>query len=467
MSEAPTWQTGISEKGHIMKKYDTVVIGGGPAGYKSALKLAEKGQKVCIIEKSIGNIGGTCLNEGCIPVKSILKSAEIYKAVSESAQYGILCENPGFDMEAVREKMQTNVELLKNGLISAIKKAKVDIIEATASFIDRHSVNAGGETVNADFFLIASGSVTAELPDIKADGRKILTSRELLKNTLLPEKLLVIGGGVIGCEFASFYSRLGSSVTIVEPMDELLPNEDSEAGKALQREFKKSKIKCDTSSIVKSLKYSGEKLTAVISGKKEREEEFDLALLSVGRRANLDGLKLENAGVEIEKSHIKVNSYMQTTAENIYCAGDAADGFMLAHTAYDEAMCAAINITEGNSRVPERTAVPRVVFCSPEIGAVGLTEKQAEEKYSIEIHKEIFKTSGKALIEGAGEGFVKIISDAETEIILGAVIVGKSATELIHEFIPAVKNKLTVSDIRSCVHAHPTLSETAWEALLH
>lgn len=449
-----------------MRRYDVAVIGGGPAGYKSALKLAGAGKKVCIIEKSVKNLGGTCLNEGCIPVKSLLKSAEVYKTVKEAETYGVSASGCSFDLGAMHAKMRSNVELLNSGLAGTIKRAKIDVIEASASFIDKNRIMAGGGEIFADYIIIASGSVSSVLPDIRPDGRKILTSRELLENTALPEKLLIIGGGVIGCEFATFYSRLGTEVTIVEPMDELIPNEDAEAGKALKREFKKAGITSDTGAKVTSLTYDGDKLKAVIQGKKEREEIFDLALLSVGRRANLEGLALENAGVETEKGHIKVNGYMQTSVSNIYAAGDAADGWMLAHTAYDEGMCAAKNIIGGNSYSPERTAVPRVVFSYPEVGAVGLTEEQAAAGHKINVHKSLFKPNGKALIDGAGEGFVKIVSDADTGVILGVCIVGKSATELVHEFVPTVKFSMKTDDIKGCVHGHPTLSEAAWDALL-
>lgn len=465
MSEAPTWLKGINKNGEEMERYDVAVIGGGPAGYKAALKLAELGKRVCIIDKSTKHLGGTCLNEGCIPVKSLLKASEVYKTTLEAEKYGVTTGECSVDLGRVNEKMRANVELLNSGLQQTIKRAKIDVIEGTASFEDGHTINTGGGPVSAEHIIIASGSLSSALPNIKPDSRKILTSKELLQNTKLPEKLLIIGGGVIGCEFATFYSRLGTKVTIVEPMSELVPNEDADAGKALKREFKKAGITSETGAKVTSLEYNGDTLKAVISGKKEREEEFDLALLAVGRRANLEGLALENAGVETENGHIKVNSFMRTSVPWIYAAGDAADGWMLAHTAYDEAVCAAKNIAHGNSYSPERTAVPRVVFSYPEIGAAGLTEEQAAEKYKTNVYKSLFRPNAKALIDGAGEGFVKIISDAETDVILGACIVGKSATELIHELIPLIKNRIKTDNLALCVHGHPTLSESVREAL--
>jgi len=444
-------------------RYDAAIIGGGPAGYKSALKLADAGKKVCIIEKSTRHLGGTCLNEGCIPVKSLIKSSEVYKHVKEAANYGISVDSFSFDLSEVNRKMRKNIELLNGGLVQTIKRAKVDLIEAEASFIDKNTLRAGKQNIEADYIIIASGSLSSELPEIKADGDKILSSTQMLANETMPERLLIIGGGVIGCEFATFYSRMGADVTLVEPMAELLPNEDSEVGKAIKREFKKAGITSDTGSIVKSLTYDNSNLKAIISGKKEREEEFDLALLAVGRRANINRLSLENAGVETEDGHIRVNEFMQTNIPHIYAAGDAADGWMLAHTAYDEAICAAKNILDGNHYKPERTAAPRVIFSYPEVGAVGLTEEQAPE--SCTVKKLLFKTNGKALIDGAGEGFVKIIANKDGAVI-GASVVGKSATELIHEFIPVIKNGITIDNLAECVHGHPTLSETVWNALL-
>lgn len=448
-----------------MNRYDVIVIGGGPAGYKAALKLAGMDKKVCIVDRSSAHLGGTCLNEGCIPVKSLLKSSEVYKTVKEASEYGVNAGECSFSLSAMIDKMQKNVSILNAGLAGTIKRAKIDVVEGTAEFLDKNTLKVKDDNLSADYIIIAAGSVSSDLPDIKADGAKILTSRELLLNDRVPEKLLIIGGGVIGCEFATFYSRLGSSVTIVEPMPELLPNEDEDTGKAVRREFKKAGIVSDTSSLVKSLEYDGEKIKAVISGKKVREDIFDLVLLAVGRKANIEGLNLVKAGVQTEKGHVKVNEFMQTTADNIYCAGDAADGWMLAHTAYDEGMCAAKNIVYGNRYKPERTAVPRVVFCYPEVGAVGLTEEQAAENHDIKISKSLFKPNGKAIIDGAGEGFVKIISDTRTDTVLGVSVVGKLATELVHEFVPAVKNRMKISELSTCVHGHPTLSELFWEAL--
>ncbi len=226
-----------------MNRYDVAVIGGGPAGYKSALKLSELGKSVCIIDKSIKHLGGTCLNEGCIPVKSLLKSSEVFLSVKNAEKYGIRTGERSFDLGGlINEKMRANVELLNNGLAGTIKRAKIDVYESEASFIDENRLAVSDGVIEADYIIIATGSLSSVLPDIKPDGNKILSSREILLNEKLPEKLLIIGGGVIGCEFATFYSRLGgSSVTIVEPMPELLPNEDAEVGKTLKREFKKSR----------------------------------------------------------------------------------------------------------------------------------------------------------------------------------------------------------------------------------
>lgn len=448
-----------------MSRYDVAVIGGGPAGYKSALKLAEFGKKVCIVEKN-ENLGGTCLNEGCIPVKSLLKSADVYKTVTEASEYGVSAENSGFDIRKIYEKMRANRDQLRAGLAATVKKAKVDVINGEAVFEDSHTIRIGSGNLSADYFILAVGSEASELPDIRSDGEKILTSREMLEHEDVPGRLLIIGGGVIGCEFASFYSRLGAEVTIVEPMQELIPNEDAEAGRTLRREFKKAGIKIDTGSVVKSVSTSQDGVSAVISGKKDREELFDLVLLAVGRHAALDGLALEKAGVTTENGHIKVNEYMQTDVSHIYAAGDAADGWMLAHTAYDEGVCAAYNIAGGSLRRPERTAVPRIVFSSPEIGAVGKTEEQAAEICAdVKVYKSLFKPNGKALIEGAVQGFVKIIADNGDGTVLGAVFVGKYATELVYGFLPVVKNRLKVSDISDCVCGHPTLHEAVGDAL--
>lgn len=445
-----------------------IVIGGGPAGYKSALKLADVGQNVCLIDRDEQSFGGTCLNEGCIPVKSLLKSATVYSDIKNSERYGIKATVERPQLADLIEVMKSNTERLNTGLNMTLKKAKVKFVFGTASFETDHivTVTNDAETVRleANNFIIAAGSEVRSLPNIEMDGQYICSSKELLLNEEIPERLLIVGGGVIGCEFASFYNILGTDVTIVEPMKELLPNEDVDTGKGIQKEFKKKKIKIMTSTLLKSATVENGNVEAMLSGKKETIEVFDKVLISVGRIPALDSLNLENADVKIEKGSIVVDDYLRTSTSHIYAAGDVINTMMLAHTAYDEGTLAAKNIL-GTHQALKTDAIPRVVFSIPQVAGVGLTEKELPEGADIRILKSFFKSNGKALIDAHDEGHVKIIVDNATDKILGAAIIGQTATELIHELTLAVKNGLTAGNLKGTVHGHPTLSEIIWETI--
>lgn len=451
-----------------MDKFDVIVIGGGPAGYKATLKLAAAGKNICLIDKNEKSFGGTCLNEGCIPVKSLLKSATVYSDIKNSEKYGIKSTVKTPDLHDLIDIMKSNTESLNIGLNMMLKKAKVHFIFGTASFKTDRIINVmtDSETVciEADHILIATGSTVKSLPNVKIDGKYICSSKELLLNKEIPEKLLIVGGGVIGCEFASFYNVLGTEVTIVEPMKELLPTEDIDTGKGLQKEFKKKKIKIMTETLLEEVKIVNNKVVATLSGKKNIIDSFDKVLISVGRKAAIDRLHLDNAGVEVENGCIKTNAYLQTNISHIYAAGDVLDTMMLAHTAYDEGILAAKNIL-GIKTLLETDAIPRVVFSIPQVAGVGLTEKELDDNANIQIYKTFFKSNGKALIDAHNEGHVKIIVDNNTDKILGAAIIGQYATELIHELTLAVKNRLTANDLKATVHGHPTLSETIWETI--
>ncbi len=448
-------------------KYDLVVLGSGPGGYVAALRAAALGKTVCLIEKE--EIGGICLNWGCIPTKSLLKSAHLYDSLKKAETYGIKIkpENIELDFTAVQKRKNEIVDKLKKGIEFLLKKRNVTTVIGRGKFIDKNGIDVNGEKINFEKCIIATGSYPAELKDIKFnDSLGIVSNRGVLGFTDVPQSLLIIGGGVIGCEFADLYSSLGSEIIIVEVAQQILPNEDKDIVRILTNDFKKRKIKVLTNSKVESVTKPsvGEGLTVKISGQVDIKTEK--VLLSVGRIPNLANCGIDNLGLEIVDGKIVVNEQMQTSISNIYAIGDAVGKNFLAHVASHEGIIAAEHVT-GSDVQMNYDCIPRCVYTHPEISSIGISEEQAiKAGMKVKTGKFPMIASGRAIIENDFKGFVKIISREIDGQVIGANLCGPMATEIVHEIAVAMNSKLTAKQLASVIHAHPTVSESIMEAAL-
>jgi len=453
-----------------MYDFDVVVIGAGPAGYEVASLLGEGGKSVCMIEKSPDTIGGTCLNEGCVPAKNFLETASyIYKAkYFESC--GVQTKDSSFDISGLQAATNHLICDLKVGIVNKLKKTKVQTKYATASFIDAHTLqldNEEKETVTAKDVVIASGSSYRDHPLLKLHSDKIISSREVFTIKDIPKSLLIIGGGAIGCEFASFYNALGCEVEIAEFAPKLVSMEDDDVSKTLKREFEKKGIKIYLSANVSeySVDENGVNVTIDLA-KKSEEKTYDKVLISIGRIANTSGLALENAQIESDRGFVEVNANLQTlNHDNIYAIGDVLKSPALAHVAYYEAKRVAQQILDKEA-MPEEYIFPSVTFCTPQIASIGQSERTLKEKgIAFKNKKLFFKSNAKAKIKGDDSGFIKVLYDEETSLILGASIIGNEATELIHQFLIAINANLGLNDLEKMIFAHPTLSESSLDLI--
>jgi len=427
--------------------YDLTIIGAGWAGFNAALKAKDLGLKVCLIEKE--QIGGTCLNHGCIPTKTLIQSAKIYALAKKSQTFGIEIANLELDFKKIQERKEKLIQQLRSGMQSKLKN--IDFLNSEAQILSDKEVKISRETIGTKFILIATGSRPIELSEFRFDGKRIISSDDILNLKGIPNSLLIIGGGVIGCEFTSLFSALGSRVTLVEKMPQLMPGEDREVAKKIETIFKKKGIKVNTDTDATALNL----------------KDYSLILICVGRVPKTEGLGLENIGIRLDSNKISVDKNLRTNISNIYAAGDCTGKNMLAHFAAYQGYIAAENIA--NSAVLKETndiCVPNCVFTEPEISSVGVSEEVAKNKgIEININKFDFLGSGMARILDETEGFIKVISDKKTDHILGASIIGPKATELIAIFTLAVSARLKISQIRDTIFAHPTLSEGIGEAV--
>ncbi|MFH1061340.1 MAG: dihydrolipoyl dehydrogenase [Candidatus Omnitrophota bacterium] len=446
-------------------KYDLIVLGSGPGGYVAALRAAALGQRVCLIEKEA--LGGVCLNWGCIPTKTLLKSAHFFNSLKKSETFGIKLKPDSIelDFQSIQKRKQEIVDKLKKGIEFLLKKRNVSIVIGHGKFLDKNSIDVDGEKIYFDKAIIATGSYPAELRDIKFDhSMGIVSNRGVLSFTAVPKSLLIIGGGVIGCEFADIYSALGSEVTIVEFAEQILPNEDKDIVRILDSVFEKRKIKIITKSKVDSViqQANGQNLLAKVSNGQELRVEK--VLLSVGRIPNINNCGLDNLGIEIQAGRIVVNSQMQTSISTIYAIGDAVGQNFLAHVASHQAIVAAEHIAGANVRM-NYDIIPRCIYTHPEIASVGKTQEQAEKMgIKIKLGKFPFSASGRAMIEADSPGMIKIIVQENNDKIIGAALCGPMATELIHEICVAMSADLKIGQLGNIIHAHPTLSESIMEA---
>lgn len=428
-------------------RYDLAVIGAGWAGFNAALKAKELGLKVCLIEKA--QIGGTCLNRGCIPTKALIQSAKVYSLAKKSSNFGIQNCDPAVDFLKIQERKDKIIQGLRSGMEFMLKG--VDFINAEAQFISNEEIKAGPERIEASYTLIACGSKPAETKNLKFDHKKIISSDDILNLKEIPKSLLIIGGGVIGCEFASLFSALGSQVSVVELMPQLLPGIDNQVARKLELVYKKIGIKVSVNTDVTTMDLNN----------------YDLVLLSIGRAPNLEGLNLDQLGIKTEKNKICTDEYLRTNISNIYAAGDSTAKLMLAHFAAYQGCVAAENIAHPQQRKrADNLNIPGCVFTDPEIAVVGLSQLDAANKgIEVKVNKFDFLASGMARIIEETEGFVKIISDKNTGQILGAAIIGPRATELISVLTLAISNQLKISQIKDTIFAHPTLSEAIADSL--
>jgi len=451
-------------------KYDLLIIGSGPGGYVAAIRASQLGLKVGVIEKD--EIGGICLNWGCIPTKALLKSAQVLDYLKHSEEYGIvLKDEPGADMKKVVERSRNVADGMSKGVQFLLKKNKIDQIIGfgklkSAKEVEVNSGDGKTDIYTADNIILATGARSKELPNLKQDGKKIIGYREALTLDRIPESMLVVGSGAIGSEFAWFYNTMGTQVTLVEFLPNIVPLEDEEVSKQLERSFKKAKMKVKTSSSVESVDTSGKLCKISVKSKKGVEEiEAEIVLSAVGISPNLEGIGLEDMGVELDAGKVKVDNYYQTNVSGLYAIGDIVHGQALAHVASAEGIICVEKIAGKDPEALDYGNIPACTYAYPEVASVGMTEIQAKEKgMEIKIGKFPFTASGKASAAGHKDGFVKLIFDAKYGELLGAHMIGANVTEMIGEIVVARKLETTGHEMIKSVHPHPTMSEAIMEA---
>jgi len=448
--------------------YDVVIIGGGPAGYVAAIRASQLGLKSAVIEKD--KPGGVCLNVGCIPSKSLIHQAVQFENLNEMEELGIVIDRSNFDYKKVVSKSRKAAETLCQGVNFLLRKNKVNLIKAAGTITGKNEVSlSNGMRITSKNIIIATGSSPREIPGFSFDEKYVLSSTGLLLQETLPGKLLIIGGGAIGIEFAYVTKSFGSEVTVVEVMDRILPFEDEEISSALEKTFKKKGIEIMTGTKAVSMEINDNKVSVVLEDNKgvRKTTVVDQILVAVGRIPNSSGIGLEKVGIEVEKGFIKVGDYYQTAVPNIYAVGDVINTPLLAHVASKEGEIAVEHMAGLNP--PKRIdpmAVPSAVYCEPQVASFGYSEWRAKQE-DVDYEKAIFpyRGAGKSVAIEQPEGLVKVLFDSKTKEILGAHIIGADATELIHEILLAKTAELLTEDIAYMIHAHPTLSESVMEVM--
>ncbi|MFT6829083.1 MAG: dihydrolipoamide dehydrogenase [Roseivirga sp.] len=450
-------------------KYDLIVIGSGPGGYVAAIRASQLGMKVGVVERS--ELGGICLNWGCIPTKALLKSAQVYEYIQHAQDYGIKIEGASADFDAMIKRSRDVAAGMSKGIQFLFKKNKVDHIEGFGKLKAGKKVEvtgADGKKVDyeANSIIIATGGRSRELPNLPIDGKKIIGYRQAMVLDKKPASMVIVGSGAIGVEFAYFYNSIGTEVTIVEFMDRIVPVEDEEVSKQLERSYKKSGIKIMTNAEVTSVDTKG-KISKVTVKTKKGEEVLDaeVVLSAVGVSTNLEGLGLEELRVKTEKGKVIVDDFYKTNIDGIYAIGDIVRGQALAHVASAEGIICVEKIAGHHPEALDYNNIPGCTYCQPEIASVGYTEKAAKEAgYEIKVGKFPFSASGKAKAGGVSDGFVKLIFDAKYGECLGAHMIGANVTEMIAEIVSVRKLETTGHEIIKTVHPHPTMSEAIMEA---
>ena len=448
-----------------MTKYDLIIIGSGPGGYVTAIRASQLGFKTALVEKE--SLGGICLNWGCIPTKALLKSAQVFEYLNHANDYGLNIKGFSSDFKAIISRSRNIAEGMSKGVKFLMKKNKIDVINGYGKIKPDKVVDVDGIEYQADHIVIATGARSRILPTIPQDGKKIFGYREAMNLPKQPKKLIIVGSGAIGVEFAYFYNSLGTKVTIVEYLPNLVPLEDHEISKELEKSFKKRGINVMTSSEVTSISTKGKGVKAVIKTSKGEETlEADTLLSATGVKSNIEDIGLEKVGIAVDQDKILVNSYYQTNIPGYYAIGDIVPGPALAHVASAEGILCVEKIAGHDVTPIDYGNIPGCTYCSPEISSVGLTEKQAIDKgFDVKIGKFPFSASGKASASGHKEGFVKVIFDSKYGEWLGCHMIGAGVTDLIAEAVLGRKLETTGHDVLKTIHPHPTMSEAIMEAV--
>lgn len=450
--------------------YDVIVIGSGPGGYVTGIRAAQLGLKVAVVERE--KLGGICLNWGCIPTKALLKSAQAFDYAKNAADYGVAIQGEVKpDFEAMISRSRNVADGMSKGIQFLFKKNKVEPVFGTAKLVDKNKVEVTDEqgkksTITGSHIILATGARSRQLPNLPQDGKKIFGYRKALTLEKQPESMVVVGSGAIGSEFAYFYHSIGTEVTLVEFMPTLVPLEDEEVSKQLERSFKKMKMKVMTSSSVESVDTTGDKCKVTIKTKKGEEViEADVVLSAVGITPNTENLGLEELGVKTDNGRVIVDEFYRTNVEGVYAIGDIIPGPALAHVASAEGIVCVEKIAGLNPQPIDYSNIPACTYTGPEVSSVGLTEAKAKEKgYEIKVGKFPYSASGKASAAGHKDGFVKLIFDAKYGELLGAHMIGGNVTEIIAELVVAKKLEITGHELIKSIHPHPTMSEAVMEA---
>lgn len=451
-----------------MPDFDLLIVGAGPGGYVAAIRAAQLGLKTAIVEKD--EIGGVCLNWGCIPSKALLHSADLANQLRRASDYGIGYDNLRLDLDVAVGRSRQVVDKMVGGVKTLLQQHKVDVISGTAKLAGgtKVQITPDGRTLEAANLIIATGGVARSLPNVPIDGDRILTSREALELREAPRSIVVVGAGPIGVEFGYLYRTYGSEVTIVELLDHVLPNEDLDVSRAIERAFKEQGMTIKTSTRVEGVKVGEGGVTVTVSAGDKREDIVaERCLIGVGFGPNTDGLSLENAGIELERGWLKVDGYARTNVPNIYAIGDVTGRLLLAHVASHQGITAVETIAGREPPPLDYDKMPRAVYCEPQVASLGLTEAQAKERgHKVRTGRFPIRANGKAIALGESEGFVKLVVDEDSLDILGYHMVGPNATEMIAEASLGAVLETTPSELGYAVHAHPTLAEAVREAAL-
>ena len=451
-------------------KYDIIVLGSGPGGYVTAIRASQLGFKVAVIEKE--NLGGICLNWGCIPTKALLKSAQVFDYLKHAADYGLTVDNVDKDFSAVVKRSRDVADGMSKGVQFLMKKNKIDVIDGFGKLkagkkVDVTDKDGKVTEYNADNIIIATGARSRELPNLPQDGKKVIGYRQAMTLPTQPKSMIVVGSGAIGVEFAHFYNSMGTDVTIVEFMPNVVPVEDEDISKQMERSLKKAGIKIMTNSSVERIDTSGNGVKAFVkTAKGEEVLEAEILLSAVGIKTNIENIGLEEVGIATDRDKILVNDFYQTNVPGYYAIGDVTPGQALAHVASAEGILCVEKLAGLHVEPLDYGNIPGCTYASPEIASVGMTEKQAKEKgYEIKVGKFPFSASGKAKAAGTPDGFVKVIFDAKYGEWLGCHMIGAGVTDMIAEAVVARKLETTGHEILKAVHPHPTMSEAVMEAV--